>query len=83
MHHSHSHRWISAKKIALAFGSEGYGISDFLSKMSDVTFSIPMVGFVQSFNVSVSVALTLYSAYCQRVQKLVNLVVYTTNKLKP
>ena len=59
------------QKTALAFGSEGHGISDSLSKMSDVTFSIPMVGFVQSFNISVSVALTLYSAYYQRVQRLV------------
>lgn len=61
------------QKTALAFGSEGYGISDTLSKLSDVTFSIPMAGFVQSFNISVSVALTLYSAYCQRVQRLVSL----------
>lgn len=63
------------QKTALAFGSEGYGISDTLSKQSDVTFSIPMVGFVQSFNISVSVALTLYSAYCQRVHRLVSLLV--------
>lgn len=60
------------QKTALAFGSEAYGISDSLSEVSDITFSIPMVGFVQSFNISVSVALTLYSAYCQRVQRLVS-----------
>lgn len=71
------------QKTALAFGSEGYGVSDNLSKLSDVTFSIPMVGFVQSFNISVSVALTLYSAYCQRVQRLVSLYSSITSKLKP
>ena len=60
------------QKIALAFGSEGYGISESLLKISDIAFSIPMVGFVQSFNISVSVALTLHSAYCQRVQRLVS-----------
>ena len=70
------------QKTVLAFGSEAYGISDSLSKMSDVTFSIPMVGFVQSFNISVSVALTLYSAYCQRVQRLVSWFSSTTSELK-
>ena len=60
------------QKIALAFGSEGQGISKTLSDVSDITFSVPMVGFVQSFNVSVSAAITLYAAYSQRIQKLVN-----------
>lgn len=62
------------QKVALAFGNEGQGISESLLASSDVTFSIPMVGFVQSFNVSVSAALTLYSAYSQRVERLVSLV---------
>ena len=60
------------QRTVLAFGSEGQGLSESLLEKSDVTFSIPMVGFVQSFNVSVSVALTLYSAYSQRVQKMVS-----------
>ena len=60
------------QKLVLAFGNERIGVSDRLTQMSDVAFSLPMCGFVQSFNVSVSVALTLYHAYTQRVQKLVS-----------
>ena len=61
------------QKVVLAFGSEGQGISKSLSDRSDVTFSIPMTGFVQSLNISVSAAITLYSAYSQRVERLVSL----------
>ena len=37
-------------------GSERDGVSDRAKKMVDVRFSIPMVGFTESFNVSVSAA---------------------------
>lgn len=61
------------KKIVVAFGNEWSGVSDALLQGSDLTFSLPMCGFVRSFNVSVAVAITLYHAYMQRVLKLVSI----------
>ncbi len=46
-------------KIALVFGTEGEGISDQVKAQADHFVKIPMYGFTESFNVSVSVALTL------------------------
>lgn len=45
--------------IALIFGTEWEGISQEARDMADVSVAIPMVGFTESFNVSVSVALVL------------------------
>lgn len=45
--------------VALSFGTEWEGISDEIREIADYKVSIPMVGFTESFNVSVSVALTL------------------------
>ncbi|HLP54606.1 MAG TPA: RNA methyltransferase [Fluviicola sp.] len=45
--------------LALVFGTEWEGISDKAREMADLSVSIPMVGFTESFNVSVSVALSL------------------------
>lgn len=45
--------------VALVFGTEWEGISSTVREMADKTVQIPMVGFTESFNVSVSVALTL------------------------
>lgn len=45
--------------LALSFGTEWEGISDEIREIADYKVSIPMVGFTESFNVSVSVALTL------------------------
>lgn len=45
--------------LALTFGTEGDGISDEVRATADYKISIPMVGFTESFNVSVSAALTL------------------------
>ena len=59
------------QKVVIAFGNENKGISDPLLEHADISFSIPMVGFVESFNVSVTVALSLYHAYCRRTMKLV------------
>lgn len=59
------------QRTVIAFGNEKHGISESLAELSDVKFSIPMCGFVDSFNISVSVALTLCHAYSQRVRSLV------------
>ncbi len=45
--------------LALSFGTEWKGISDEMREIADYKVKIPMVGFTESFNVSVSVALCL------------------------
>ena len=47
-------------KTALVFGSEQTGLSKSALAQADTFVKIPMYGFVESFNVSVSVALCLY-----------------------
>jgi len=47
-------------KIALMFGSEINGLSEYAQNNADVSVKIPMVGFSESFNISVSAALCLY-----------------------
>jgi len=49
------------KPIALVFGTEIHGISQDVLDISDHLVRIPMYGFTESFNVSVSAALTLSS----------------------
>jgi len=46
-------------KIAIFFGTELSGLSDAAIKNSDEFINIPMFGFTESFNLSVSVALIL------------------------
>lgn len=48
-----------AKKIAFIFGTEQIGLSEYAREHADHLIKIPMYGFTQSFNVSVSVALCL------------------------
>jgi tRNA (guanosine-2'-O-)-methyltransferase len=48
------------QKTALIFGSEQTGLSQEALSQADMFVKIPMFGFVESFNVSVSVALCLY-----------------------
>lgn len=50
------------KPVALVFGNEHRGVSEELLKYCDVTFKIPMHGMIQSLNVSVAAAVTLYFA---------------------
>lgn len=47
--------------IALCFGTEEKGLSEEAHEMADMFVQIPSFGFTQSFNVSVSVALSLSS----------------------
>jgi tRNA (guanosine-2'-O-)-methyltransferase len=46
-------------KTAILFGQEKPGVTEEAKKISDGGFRIPLYGFVESFNVSVSVAITL------------------------
>lgn len=47
------------KPLALVFGTELTGVSDIVMEHADEFVKIPMFGFTESFNISVSVALTL------------------------
>ncbi|RLW68469.1 MAG: hypothetical protein B6D68_03555 [spirochete symbiont of Stewartia floridana] len=46
--------------IAVVFGTEKHGISDDVKKQADEFLHIPMVGFVDSFNISAAAAIILY-----------------------
>jgi tRNA (guanosine-2'-O-)-methyltransferase len=46
-------------KMALCFGEEDRGLSDAAHTLADYYVNIPMIGFTQSFNLSVSAAVTL------------------------
>jgi tRNA (guanosine-2'-O-)-methyltransferase len=53
----------------IVFGNESEGISEEALKLSDHVIKIPMVGMVQSLNLSVSVGIILYEAMKQRQDK--------------
>lgn len=48
-----------SKPSALFFGAEGEGLSDYVLQQSDVQLHIPMYGFTESLNISVSAAIIL------------------------
>ncbi len=50
-----------SKKSALFFGSEKDGVSDNVLRQADGYIKIPMVGFTESLNISVSAAIILQS----------------------
>ena len=54
------------KKCIIIFGNENEGISEELKNVVDGFIFIPMVGFVRSFNISVSAAVVLYELFRQR-----------------
>lgn len=58
------------QKFALSFGNEHEGLTAEFLEQCDVVFKIPMLGFTQSFNISVSAALCIYHAVSQRMRKL-------------
>ncbi len=54
------------RKIAFVFGNEHRGVSPEAAELADENFLIPMTGMIQSLNVSVACAVTLYEAFRQR-----------------
>ena len=54
-------------RTAFVFGNEHTGVSEEVMKLADFYFMIPMFGMVQSLNVSVSAAITVYEALRQRL----------------
>jgi tRNA (guanosine-2'-O-)-methyltransferase len=49
-----------SKKTALVFGTELEGLSDYAIQNADVHMKIPMYGFTESFNISVSAAICMH-----------------------
>lgn len=49
------------EKIALVFGTELTGLTPYAIDNADEYMQIPMVGFTESYNISVSAALSLYT----------------------
>lgn len=56
------------KPVALLFGTELTGLSDLALKHADSFVKLPMYGFTESYNISVSVALSLF-AVTERMRK--------------
>lgn len=49
------------RPVALVFGTEKLGLSDYAVEHADMHVRIPMFGFTESYNISVSAALLLYT----------------------
>ena len=58
------------RPLALILGSEGEGISEEYLKLCDETLSIPVMGEIESLNVSVACGILLFEAIRQRNQSL-------------
>lgn len=56
------------QKIAIVMGNEHRGVSEEALSKADKRVYIPMVGMVQSLNVSVATAIILYEAFRQRLK---------------
>ena len=52
--------------IALVFGNEHAGVSEEIRSLADGNFIIPQVGIIQSLNISVACAVTIYEAFRQK-----------------
>ncbi len=55
--------------VALVFGNERDGLSRAVLKHCDGNFIIPQMGMVESLNISVACAVTLYEAFRQRRER--------------
>jgi tRNA (guanosine-2'-O-)-methyltransferase len=54
-------------RVAFIFGNEHSGVSPGAAELADLNFHIPMSGMIESLNVSVACAVTLYEAFRQRM----------------
>lgn len=57
-----------SKPTAIVLGNEHEGVSEEMKSLCDGTFRIPMLGFSQSFNISVAAALIFYRAHLETRQ---------------
>ena len=54
------------ESVALVFGNEHAGVSDEIRAMADGNFIIPQMGIIQSLNISVACAVSIYEAMRQK-----------------
>ncbi len=54
------------ESIALVFGNEHDGVSEEMRSLADGNMIIPQVGMIQSLNISVACAISIYEAYRQK-----------------
>lgn len=59
-----------SKPTALVLGNEKDGVSPEMVEAADHRVLLPMVGFVQSYNISVAGALSFYHIFMDRVRRL-------------
>ena len=52
--------------VALVFGNEHNGVSEEIRAMADGNFLIPQMGIIQSLNISVACAVSIYEAFRQK-----------------
>jgi tRNA (guanosine-2'-O-)-methyltransferase len=62
-------RVASGERVAIVLGNERDGVSDAMRAVATGTYRVPMHGFVESLNVSVAAATTLYTV-TQRAPRL-------------
>ena len=55
---------------AVVFGNEHRGVSEEALRLSDLNIIIPMSGMVESFNISVAAALTLFHVSRDRIRRM-------------
>ena len=56
------------ESVALVFGNEHSGVSDEVRALADGNFIIPQMGIIQSLNISVACAVSIYEAHRQKKQ---------------
>jgi tRNA (guanosine-2'-O-)-methyltransferase len=54
------------QSVALVFGNEHAGVSEEIRNMADGNFLIPQMGIIQSLNISVACAVSIYEALRQK-----------------
>lgn len=54
------------KSTALVFGNEHDGVSEEMRNLADGNFIIPQMGMIQSLNISVACAVSIYEAFRQK-----------------
>lgn len=54
------------KSVALVFGNEHEGVSEEVRALADGNFIIPQMGIIQSLNISVACAVSIYEAFRQK-----------------
>jgi tRNA (guanosine-2'-O-)-methyltransferase len=57
------------QNVALVFGNEHSGVSDKAVELADGNFLIPQIGVIQSLNISVACAVSVFEAMRQRQLK--------------